>query len=122
MRRNCGRDGELPAAGRSALSAPQADHHVDAGDFGALGRVGQGHDLELVGRGIGLIGVDYLSVEPFGSEDYATHHTLLGAGVVIVEGLDLRAVAPGEYEMACLPINIVGADGAPARVVLWTEN
>ena len=76
----------------------------------------------LVDRGMRLIGVDYLSVEPFDTEDYATHHTLLGAGVVIVEGLDLRAVAPGEYEMACLPINIVGADGAPARVVLWTES
>ena len=45
--------------------------------------------------------------------DYAAHHALLEAGVVIVEGLDLSAVEPGEYEMTCLPLRIVGADGSP---------
>jgi len=72
----------------------------------------------LVQAGIKLVGVDYLSVEKFQSPDFATHHALLGAGVVIVEGLDLSEVDPGEYEMACLPLRIVGADGSPARVVL----
>ena len=75
----------------------------------------------LVQAGIKLVGIDYLSVEKFGSLDFAAHHSLLGAGVVIVEGLDLSAVEPGEYDMACLPLRIAGADGSPARVVLRTR-
>lgn len=76
----------------------------------------------LVERKVRLVGVDYLSVEPFVNDNFATHRTLLGAGVVIVEGLDLRRVPPGVYEMACLPMKIVGADGAPTRVVLWRDD
>lgn len=72
----------------------------------------------LAQAGIKLVGIDYLSVDRFGSSDFEAHHALLGAGVVIVEGLDLSEVEPGEYEMACLPLRIVGGDGAPARVVL----
>jgi arylformamidase len=72
----------------------------------------------LVKAGMTLVGVDYLSVEKFGSEDFAAHHALLGAGVVIVEGLDLSEVPPGDYDLTCLPLRIVGADGSPARVVL----
>jgi arylformamidase len=76
----------------------------------------------LVERGIRLVGIDYLSVERFGSEDFGAHHTLLRAGVVIVEGLDLSDAAAGRYQMACLPLRIVGADGSPARVVLWEDS
>lgn len=72
----------------------------------------------LVKRGVRLVGVDYLSVERFGEPGHATHHVLLAAGVVIVEGLDLRQVAAGAYRLVCLPLKLVGADGAPARVVL----
>jgi arylformamidase len=72
----------------------------------------------LVARGVTLVGIDYLSVEQFDSTDYRTHHVLLSAGVVIVEGLDLRRVEPGDYELICLPLNVVGADGAPCRAVL----
>jgi arylformamidase len=72
----------------------------------------------LVERGVRLVGVDYLSVEVYKTPGAPAHHTLLGAGVVIVEGLNLRDVAPGVYEMICLPLSIVGCDGAPARVVL----
>jgi len=47
------------------------------------------------------------------------HHVLLGAGMIVIEGLDLRQVEPGIYEMFCfLPLRVVGSDGAPARVVL----
>jgi arylformamidase len=67
----------------------------------------------LVERGVRLIGVDYLSV---GDEE--AHNILLRAGVVPVEGLDLRGVEPGSYELICLPLRVVGADGAPARAVL----
>lgn len=71
--------------------------------------------------GIKLVGIDSLSIERFGSGDFAAHRALLTAGVVIVEGLDLSDVEPGEYEMACLPLRIAGADGSPARVVLRTR-
>jgi arylformamidase len=67
----------------------------------------------LVERGVRLVGVDYLSV---GDEE--AHHTLLGAGVVPVEGLDLRGVEPGSYDLHCLPLRLVGSDGAPARAIL----
>ncbi len=74
----------------------------------------------LVAHGVRLVGVDYLTIEPQGPEKagYPTHMTLLRAGVVIVEGLDLRAVAPGPYELVCAPLRIAGGDGAPARVFL----
>jgi arylformamidase len=72
----------------------------------------------LVKVGIKLVGIDYLSIEKFGSKDFGAHHALLGAGVVIIEGLDLSEVEAGEYDLTCLPLRIAGADGSPARVVL----
>lgn len=74
----------------------------------------------LLGRKVKLVGVDYLSVEPFGSGKigHPVHKALLGAAVVIVEGLDLDAVPPGDYELACGPIKLERGDGAPARVFL----
>jgi arylformamidase len=71
----------------------------------------------LVERGVRLVGVDYLSVGPF-AETIATHRILLGAGVVAVEGLDLSKIRPGVYQLVCLPLKIVGGDGAPARAIL----
>lgn len=74
----------------------------------------------LVEKGIKLVGIDYLSVEKFGGNSYETHITLLENEVVIIEGLDLREVPAGNYEMFCLPLKIVGGtgDGAPARTIL----
>jgi arylformamidase len=76
----------------------------------------------LVAAGVRLVGFDYLSVEKFGSEGFETHLALLSAGVVIVEGLDLRAVGAGLYELCCLPLKVAAGsgDGAPARAVLRT--
>jgi arylformamidase len=71
----------------------------------------------LVQHGIALVGVDYLSVAPW-KESRPTHQILLAAGVVVVEGLNLSAVEPGAYQLICLPLKLVGCDGAPARVVL----
>jgi len=71
----------------------------------------------LVERGIRLVGVDYLSVGPYGSTG-PTHRTLLAAGTVVLEGLDLSGVAPGMYQLICLPLKIAGGDGAPARAIL----
>jgi arylformamidase len=72
----------------------------------------------LVASGIKLVGVDYLSSEEFQNRGRPTHHILLGAGVVIVEGMDLTGVPPGDYELLCLPLKVKDADGAPARVLL----
>jgi arylformamidase len=72
----------------------------------------------LVGLGIQLVGVDYLSVEQFHSGHHLTHRTLLEHGVIIVEGLALAGVPAGEYELRCLPLRLEGLDGAPARAVL----
>lgn len=76
----------------------------------------------LVESGIKLVGIDYLSVEKFNSISFPTHLAFLSSGVVIVEGLDLRMVPAGRYELICLPLKIAGGigDGAPARVILRT--
>jgi arylformamidase len=72
----------------------------------------------LVDRGVQTVGVDYLSVDAFDAQDAPTHRILLRAGVWIIEGLLLAHVDPGLYEMVCLPLKIVGGDGAPARAAL----
>lgn len=72
----------------------------------------------IVDRGIRLVGVDYLSVQMFDDSGSETHRTLLKAGVIVVEGLALQAVHPGSYQLICLPLKLVGSDGAPARAVL----
>ena len=72
----------------------------------------------LASLGVRLVGVDYYSVEQFRSGHHRTHRTLLERGIVIVEGLDLREISPGEYELCCLPLRLDGLDGAPARAVL----
>jgi arylformamidase len=72
----------------------------------------------LIRQGVELVGVDYLSIERFNSEDHPVHRMLLERNVVIVEGLDLSAVAEGEYQLICLPLRLAGLDGAPARAIL----
>ena len=71
----------------------------------------------LVQHGIHLVGVDYLSVAPYG-DSVSTHTILLQAGMVVVEGLDLSAVPRGFYDLYCLPLKLLGSDGAPARAIL----
>ena len=72
----------------------------------------------LVDLGVQLVGIDYLSVDAFECQDFPVHRTLLGAGVLILEGLDLRTVPPGEYELLALPLLLQDGDGAPVRAVL----
>ena len=76
-----------------------------------------GAAAQLVERGIVLVGIDYLSIAPFG-DPVATHRTLLAAAVVILEGIDLRDVAPGPVDLLCLPIRLVGSDGVSARALV----
>jgi len=78
----------------------------------------------LVDFGVKLVGIDYLSVEQFQSEKFETHLVLLSNDVVILEGLDLRAVPSGSYELICLPLKLEGGsgDGAPARAILRSKS
>lgn len=71
----------------------------------------------LVDRGARLVGTDYLSVVAW-EHLVQAHRILLRAGVILLEGLDLSEVDPGTYELACLPLKVVGGDGAPARAIL----
>ena len=71
----------------------------------------------LVNRGVKLVGIDYLSIGPYHALK-ATHEILLRAGVVVLEGLDLSEVSQGRYTLYCLPLKLVGSDGAPARAIL----
>jgi arylformamidase len=83
--------------------------------------VAVGHELaaRLVAEGKRLVGVDYLSVESYHAPfEHPVHHALLEARIVVVEGLDLSRVEPGEYFLYCLPLKLVGSDGAPARTIL----
>ena len=84
-------------------------------DYAGVTESGAKH---LVAHGIKVVGVDYLSVEVFKTPGAPAHHVLLGAGAIVIEGLNLRDVEPGIYDLCCLPLRIVGSDGAPARVVL----
>lgn len=84
-------------------------------DFVAYDETAAGWCLD---RGIRLLGNDYLSIEPFGSDGHPVHKSLLGAGVAILEGLDLFDVEPGRYDLVALPILVPGSDGAPVRAVL----
>jgi len=71
----------------------------------------------LVNRGVKLVGIDYLSIAPY-RESRPTHEILLQAGIVIIEGVNLSEVTQGRYTLYCLPLNLQGVDGAPARAVL----
>lgn len=71
----------------------------------------------LVRKGVRLVGVDYLSVAPF-NDGIRTHKILLEAGIVVLEGINLHKVSKGRYTMYCLPIKLLGSDGAPARAIL----
>ena len=72
----------------------------------------------MVERGIQLVGIDYLSIQLFSDNEPQTHRTLLEAGIIILEGLNLREVQPGCYQLICLPLKLAGSEGAPARAVL----
>ena len=71
----------------------------------------------LVARGVQLVGIDYLSIAPYRAS-VPTHQILLGAGIIVIEGLNLASVPPGRYTLYCLPLKLVDTEGAPARVIL----
>ncbi len=73
----------------------------------------------LVEKKVKAVGIDYLSIEEFKSESYPTHDTLLKNGIVILEGINLKDVSPGEYFLFFFPLKLKGADGSPVRAVLF---
>jgi len=64
------------------------------------------------------VGVDYMSIGGYGKDVVETHQIMLGAGIWVIEGLNLSEIKPGYYDLICLPVKIEGADGAPCRAVL----
>lgn len=86
-------------------------------EFTAVSPDGAAYLLE---RGIKLVGIDYFSIAPFG-DSIPTHRALLGAEVIILEGIDLSAISAGRYQLYCLPLKLGGSDGAPARAILIEE-
>jgi arylformamidase len=76
----------------------------------------------LVRQQVQTVGIDYLSIGGYKGDGGATHIALLGAGIWIIEGLYLANISAGDYEMVCLPLRLLGAEGAPARVILRQVN
>jgi arylformamidase len=72
----------------------------------------------LAAQQVQTVGIDYLSVGGFFKDGVETHHALLEAGIWIIEGLNLSKIAPGIYELICLPLKIQGGDGSPSRALL----
>lgn len=72
----------------------------------------------LVHRGLDTVGIDYLSIEQFGTPDFAVHKLLLRHDICILEGLNLADVSPGLYHLIALPLRIPAGDGSPVRAVL----
>ncbi len=121
-----------------AVRVPELDHlHILPGEAllfktenSALGRSRSGIFSEeyiyvsreaaeyCVARGMGLVGIDYLSVDRFGDEAYPAHRTILGNGCLILEGIDLVKVPPGRYTLVCLPLRIPGGEASPVRAIL----
>jgi arylformamidase len=99
------RNSDLALLSRGGFSEDYAAISLEAAEY-------------LVEIGVETVGMDYLSVEPFEDKEFNTHHALLGADVVILEGLVLAGVEPGEYFLACLPLKLAGSDGSPARAIL----
>ena len=114
----CLRGVDLPSYRRLLFkirALERAQEEISRGDF-----AGFTEDAArlLVHAGVRLVGVDALSVDSLESSSLPAHHVFLETGVIILEGLDLSAVPPGDYELLCLPLKIQSGDGAPARVVL----
>lgn len=67
---------------------------------------------------VALVGIDYITVDKYGNEEFPTHHILLENEILILEGINLKDVPPGKYDLFCPPLKLKGAEGAPARAVL----
>jgi arylformamidase len=73
-----------------------------------------------VKKKLGLVGIDYVTIDKFGETSSPVHHKLLGNDILILEGINLRDVPPGKYTLLCLPLKIKGCEGSPVRAVLFS--
>ncbi len=69
-------------------------------------------------KGVGLVGIDYITIEKYGSKGFPVHRGILGRGIPILEGVNLGSVPEGRYTLYCFPLKIRGGEGAPVRAVL----
>jgi arylformamidase len=72
----------------------------------------------LVERRVRLVGIDYLSIDKFNADSHPTHMVLLTKNILVLEGLNLNNISPGEYMLYALPLNLQNVEGGPARVIL----
>lgn len=104
---------------RVLFKTKNSEHHWKTHDFQArYVYIPESTARYLAKCEIQTVGVDYLSVGGYETGGAETHRALLGAGIWIIEGLNLEHVEPGDYELVCLPLRMVGSDGAPARAVV----
>lgn len=113
--------GDIPDVRRLLIKSGNGELYK-TGEFepGFCGLDESGADWVL-GRGIGLVGIDYLSVEIYANKDkgHPVHHKLLGNEVLLLEGLVLEGVSPGYCDLMALPLRLVGTEGAPVRALLF---
>jgi arylformamidase len=109
----------LSAGDRVLFKTKNSDHLWKTNDFQEqFVHIPQDTAAYLAELKVRTVGVDYLSVGGYETDSAETHQALLGAGIWLIEGLNLKHVDPGEYELVCLPLKLAGSDGAPARAVL----
>ena len=107
------------AAGLNLLFKTRNSSHWDAPEFDPEYVYISAEAAEtIVERGANLAGIDYLSADRFGDDAYPAHHTLLGAGILILEGIDLSGVEAGSYTLYAAPLKIAEGDGSPVRALL----
>jgi arylformamidase len=112
-------DHEISATDRILFKTANSDHSWNGDEFDEdFIFIAQDAAEHLAESGVRCVGVDYLSVGGYKQDAVETHQALLGAGIWVIEGLDLSGVEPGEYDLVCLPLKLVGAEGAPARAIL----
>jgi arylformamidase len=104
---------------RILFKTANSDHAWDSDQFDEnFVFIAQDGARYLAEQRVLCVGVDYLSVGGFREDGPETHHALLEAGIWIIEGLNLKGAEPGEYELACLPLKLMGSEGAPARAII----
>ena len=109
----------LAAGERVLFKTRNSEHLWKTNDFHErFVHIPQDTAAYLANLKVRTVGLDYLSVGGYETDSAETHRALLGAGIWLIEGLNLGHVEPGEYELVCLPLKLVGSDGAPARAVL----
>ncbi|HMN10997.1 MAG TPA: cyclase family protein [Bellilinea sp.] len=111
--------GELAGIDRLLIKTTSWDEQIGFKDtaFSALTPEAASY---LVQAGVKVVGIDTPSISLFESPE-EVHSILLQAGIVIIENLDLAVIEPGEYRLMCLPLKVLGAEGAPARAILIEE-